>query len=165
MAYVAQQQLDGYAEAVGHALWRKSTFDKRVLAQKPGEVIFNKGQLVQIYRSNLDYTFKTERKLLPKWSPPHRIVSRRLNSYTLEMLNKDLLPGSFSACRLQQFTPKEGTKLAEEQRQFMEQLIEEGRQEQEETRDVIDEAATYTHQGDVDSNTLAGGQADRDESP
>ena len=66
MAYVAQQRLDGYAEAVAHALRRKSTFDKRVLAKHPGEVTFSKGQLVQIYRSDLDYTFKMERKLLPK---------------------------------------------------------------------------------------------------
>lgn len=57
MAYIAQQRLDGYAEAVAHALKRKATFDKRVLAQKPDEVIFSKGQLVQIYRSDLDYTF------------------------------------------------------------------------------------------------------------
>jgi hypothetical protein len=49
MAYVAQQRLDGYAEAVGHALKRKATFDKRVLARKPGEVTFSRGQLVQIY--------------------------------------------------------------------------------------------------------------------
>ena len=49
MAYVAQQQLNGYAEAVAHTLKRKSMFDKRVLSQKPGEVIFYNGQLVQIY--------------------------------------------------------------------------------------------------------------------
>ena len=45
MAYVAQQHLDGYTEAVAHALKRKTTFNKRVLAQKPGEVIFSKGPL------------------------------------------------------------------------------------------------------------------------
>ena len=68
MAYVAQQRLDGYAEMVAHAIKRKSTFDKRVLAHKPGEVVFHTGQLVQIYRSDLDFTLKTDRKLLPKWS-------------------------------------------------------------------------------------------------
>ena len=66
MAYVAQQRLDGYDEAIRHALKRKATFDKRVLRQHPGEVIFKKGQLVQVYRNDLDYTFKTERKLMPK---------------------------------------------------------------------------------------------------
>ena len=62
--------LDGYAEAVAHALGRKTAFDKKVLFKTPGEVIFSKGQLVQIYRSDLDYTYKTEHKLLPKWSTP-----------------------------------------------------------------------------------------------
>jgi hypothetical protein len=66
MAYVAQQRLDGYTEMVTHAIKRKAIFDKRVLAHKPGEVSFLENQLVQIYRSNLDYTFKTDRKLLPK---------------------------------------------------------------------------------------------------
>ena len=125
MAYVAQQRLDGYAEVVAHAIKRKATFDKRVLAQRPGEVIFSKGQLVQIYRSDLDYTFKTERKLLPKWSMPHRVVSRDLNSYVLESLNGDRLPGSFSARRLRGFIPKEGTKLAETQKAIEEQLADE----------------------------------------
>lgn len=100
MAYIAQQCLDGYAEAMAHAMKRKATFDRRVLAQKPGEVIFSKGQLVQIYRNDLDYTFKTKRKLLPKWSIPQCITSRHLNSYSLETLNRNPLPGSFSARQL-----------------------------------------------------------------
>ena len=116
MAYVAQQRLDGYAEAVNHALKRKTAFDKKVLAQNPGEVIFSKGHLVQIYRSDLDYTFKMERKLLPKWSTPQRVISQNLNSYTLETLNGDPIPGSFSARRLRRFIPREGTRLAEEQK-------------------------------------------------
>ena len=124
MAYVAQQRLDGYAEAVAHAIKRKTAFDKRVQAQRPGEVIFSKNQLVQIYRSDLDYTFKTERKLLPKWSTPHRVVSRHLNSYVLETLNGNQLPSSFSARRLRRFIPKEGTKLAEEQKVLEDQGVE-----------------------------------------
>ena len=117
MAYVAQQRLDGYAEAVAHALKRKRTFDKKVLSQKPGEVIFSEGHLVQIYRSDLDYTFKTERKLLPKWSVPHRVTSKHANSYTLETLAGSPVPGLFSARRLRRFIPREGTRLAEEQQQ------------------------------------------------
>ena len=74
MAYVTQQCLNGYSEAVTHAMKRKTVFNKRILTKNPGEVIFLKGQLIQIYRNNLDYTFKTERKLLPKWSTPHRVV-------------------------------------------------------------------------------------------
>ena len=94
---------------------KKATFDKQVLLQKPGEVIFSKGQLVQIYRSDLDYTFKMECKLLPKWSIPQRITSRQLNSYMLETLKGDPIAGTFSAHQLQRFIPREGTKLAEEQ--------------------------------------------------
>ena len=60
MAYVTQQSLDRYTEAVAHALRRKSMFNKRVLAGNPGEVTFSKGQLVQIHRSDLDYTFLCE---------------------------------------------------------------------------------------------------------
>jgi hypothetical protein len=116
MAYVAQQRLDGYAEAVAHGLRRKNAFDRKVRSQKPGEVVFSEGQLVQIYRNDLDYTFKTERKLLPKWSTPHRVTSRLLNSYTLETLRGVPLNGSFSARRLRRFIPREGTKLAEEQK-------------------------------------------------
>jgi len=126
MAYVAQQRLDGYAEAVAHAIRRKSAFDKRVLGQRPGEVIFSRGQLVQIYRSDLDYTFKTERKLLPKWSTPHRVVARDLNSYVLASLNGDQIPGSFSARRLRRFIPKEGTKLADAQKRLEESSVDEG---------------------------------------
>jgi hypothetical protein len=39
-----------------------------------------------------------------------------LNSYTLETLSGEPLPGSFSARRLRRFIPREGTKLAEEQK-------------------------------------------------
>jgi hypothetical protein len=49
MAYVAQQRLDSHAEAIGHALNRKAAFNKKVLAKNLGEVVFSKGQLVQIY--------------------------------------------------------------------------------------------------------------------
>jgi len=97
ITYMMQQRLDGYAEAVAHAVKRKSAFDRKVLAQKPGEVIFSKGQLVQVYHSDLDDTFKTERKLLPRWSPPYRIVSRSLNSYTIETLIGAPINGRFSA--------------------------------------------------------------------
>ena len=125
IAYVAQQRLDGYAEMVAHAIKRKAVFDKRVLARKPGEVIFRKGQLVQIYRSDLDYTFKTDRKLLPKWSPPQRVTERVLNSYTLERLDGTPIPGHFNARRLRRFIPREGTKLAEDQAEVEKTLAEE----------------------------------------
>ena len=103
MANVAQQRLDGYAEAVAHDFKRKTSFDKRVLAQKPGEVVFSKEKLVQIYRNDLDYTFKMERKLLPKWSPPYRIATKHANSYELKTLNGDPVAGSFSTRQLRRF--------------------------------------------------------------
>jgi hypothetical protein len=67
MAYVAQQHIDGYEAIVKHAISRKNTFDRRV-RKSSGEVVFCVGQLVQVYHSDLDYTFKTEQKLVPKWS-------------------------------------------------------------------------------------------------
>ncbi|TFK64746.1 hypothetical protein BDN72DRAFT_742327, partial [Pluteus cervinus] len=73
IAYVAQQRLDGYAEAVAHALARKNAFDKRVLASRTGEVVFDDYDLVQIYRNDLDNTHKSERKMIPKWSVPRRV--------------------------------------------------------------------------------------------
>jgi transposase InsO family protein len=72
MAYAAQQRIDGYEAIVKHAISWKNTFDRRV-RKSSGEVVFRIGQLVQVYRSDLDYTFKTERKLVPKWSQPYHI--------------------------------------------------------------------------------------------
>ena len=146
MAYVAQQRLDGYAEAVTHALKRKSAFDRKVQAGKLGEVIFSKGQLVQIYRSDLDYTFKTERKLLPKWSIPHRVTARQLNSYTLETTEGEPVPGHFSARRLRKFIPKEGTKLAEEQRCLELRLAEEMSEETQRRADLEDTSEAHLAQ-------------------
>jgi hypothetical protein len=139
MAYVAQQRLDGYAAAVSHALRRKNAFDRRVLEQSPGEVIFSTGQLVQIYRSDLDYTFKTERKLLPKWSSPQRVVSRNLNSYSLATLGGDPIQGTFSARRLRRFIPKVGTRLAEEQARLEEHNADEEGTRTDEEADVSKE--------------------------
>ncbi|KAG6806862.1 hypothetical protein H0H92_009810 [Tricholoma furcatifolium] len=107
MAYIEQQRLDGYSEAVAHTVKRKFVFDK----------------------SDLDYTFKSERKLLPKWSRPYRVVSREVNSYTLEMCEGMPIDGRFSAGRLRRFEAKEGTKLAEQQRE-----VEERRREEETMR-------------------------------
>ena len=163
MAYVAQQRLDGYAEMVAHAIKRKSTFDKRVLGRKPGEVVFHKGQLVQIYRSDLDYTFKTDPKLLPKWSPPQRILARNLNSYTLERLDGTPITGLFSARRLREFIPKEGTKLAQEQAELYHQLEtnkrdsqgQEDHEEGSESRCVDEDVGRIS--GDEDAATEEGG--------
>ena len=86
MAYVDNQRFDGYAQIVDHAQKCKAAFDKEVLSCPPREVVFRAGDLIQVYHSNLDFTFKTERKLLPKFSAPRRVINRNQNSYQLEML-------------------------------------------------------------------------------
>jgi hypothetical protein len=162
MAYVAQQRLDGYAEIVAHAIKRKAAFDKRVLARKPGEVSFAKGQLVQIYRSDLDHTFKTERKLLPKWSPPQRVAEQDPNSYTLERLDGTPIPGRFSARRLRGFIPREGTKLAYEQAEVEKktgQVKEEPPAEDEEQRDATP-GVEEENRGDQEDRTVIPGGED-----
>jgi hypothetical protein len=95
IAYVAQQHLDGYKAIVKHAIAQKHTFNKHIHTSS-GEVTFTEGQLVQVYHSNLDYTFKTERKLIPKWSQPYRVKERATNAYTLKQLNSVPIQGEFS---------------------------------------------------------------------
>ena len=124
---------------------RKTAFDKKVLSKNPGEVIFSKGQLVQIYRSDLDYTFKTERKLLPKWSTPHRVTSRNLNSYTLETLKGNPITGTFSAPRLRRFLPRDGTQLAEEQRLVEERCAREEEEERKKEAEEIEKERRNDH--------------------
>jgi transposase InsO family protein len=122
MTYAAQQRLDGYAEAVHHAVRRKTAFDRRVRASKAGVVNFEKGQLVQVYDNKLASTLSTERKIAPMWSPPRRIAERLLNSYKLETLEGTPLDGLYHARRLRRFIPREGTSLAAEQKKLEEAL-------------------------------------------
>lgn len=98
-----------------------------MLKQQPAEVVFNIGDLVQIYRNNLDYTFRTEQKLLPKWSTPHRIITHLRNSYRLETLAGTPLEGEFSARHLCAFEPREGTGLHSDQQRYVQQLQQSGR--------------------------------------
>jgi hypothetical protein len=89
--------LDGYAHILTHAHKWKLAFDRKLLAQAPREVIFKAGQLVQVYRSDLDFTFKAERKMEPKWSAPRRVTSRDHNSYKLETLEGLPISNRFSS--------------------------------------------------------------------
>jgi hypothetical protein len=100
MAYVDQQRMDGYAHILSHAHKRKVAFDRKVQQRAPKEVIFKAGQLVQVYRSNLDFTFKAKRKMEPKWSAPRRVTSRDRNSYKLETLEGLPIGNRFSSRRL-----------------------------------------------------------------
>jgi hypothetical protein len=86
-----------------------------------GEVSFRKGSLVQIYQSNLDYTFKTERKLMPKWSQPYRVRKRIWNAYLLEQPDGTPIKGGFSVRRLHAFMPRRGSQLEKDQEEWEEQ--------------------------------------------
>jgi hypothetical protein len=146
-AYAAQQRLDGYAEAVRHAMDRKTRFDRRVLDSKEGEVTFEKGDLVQIHRTDLAKSISSERKLTPMWSEPHRISERILNSYKLETLKGQKLDGEYHARRLRRFIPREGTELATQQREIEEDRLEETgeREESRETEIVGDSPRKNTN--------------------
>ena len=119
MAYATQQQLDGYSEAIRHAMDSKARFDRRVLESTAGEVTFEKGQLVQVYRNDLAKTIGTERKLTPMWSKPRRVMERVLNSYKLETPEGQPLDGEYHTRRLRRFIPREGTELAAQQREVV----------------------------------------------
>jgi hypothetical protein len=151
MAYVDQHRFDGYSQIVNHAQRRKAAFDKRVLAHPPREVIFRAGDLVQVYRSDLDFTFATDRKLLPKFSAPRRVVSRNLNSYQLETLEGFPIAGKFSSRRLRQFIPRQGTELERTQEAIE---VEWRRREEEEDR-VEDTKEELIQERGVKNGTMA----------
>ncbi|KAJ7255442.1 hypothetical protein B0H12DRAFT_1016318 [Mycena haematopus] len=122
MGYVEQQRLDGYANRVAYALGRKAAFDKKVLASRAGVVDFERGQLVQVYRSDLTYTMSNDRKFTVRWSEPHRVTRRLLNSYELETVKGIAMDGTFSSRRLRPYVAREGTPLAVAQAVFMERV-------------------------------------------
>ena len=74
-----------------------------------------------MYRSDLDFTLATERKLLPKFSAPRRVVSRNKNSYQRETLEGFPIAGKFSSRRLRQFLPRQGTELERTQARIEEE--------------------------------------------
>lgn len=69
-AYVSQQRNDALANAVANAIKRKAVFSRRVVSEHQGEVVFEPGQLVQVYASDIDSNFKASRKIIPRWSAP-----------------------------------------------------------------------------------------------
>lgn len=92
-------------------------FDRRVTKSKAGIMIFEKGQLVQVYNNKLALTLSTEHKLTPLWSPPCRVAEHLLNSYRLKTLEGTLLDGLFNTRRLQGFQLREVMKLAMQQKE------------------------------------------------
>ena len=153
MAYAAQQRLDGYSEAVRHAMDRKTRFDRRVLESKEGEVTYEKGQLVQTYCNDLAKSIGSERKLAPMWSGPHRISEKMLNSYKLETLDGQPLDGEYHARRLREFVPREGTELALQQKEFEARKAEENRREtdvEEDTEEAEESSEAEAQEFDED---------------
>jgi len=112
LALVEQQRLDGYSAIVNHAARRKKIFDAKVLKHAPRDITFKPGDLVQIHATQWVHTFTAIKKLIPMWSPPRRIVTRKRNSYTLATLDGKPIDGVYNARRLRIFEPREGTKLA-----------------------------------------------------
>jgi hypothetical protein len=62
-------------------------------------------ELVQFYDSRLENSHKTVNKLIPRWSKPHIITGKSLNSYTLSTLHGTVVPGMFHSRRLRKYIP------------------------------------------------------------
>ncbi|KIK19186.1 hypothetical protein PISMIDRAFT_683458 [Pisolithus microcarpus 441] len=132
MAYIAQQHLDGFDKAIQHAIKCKAAFDKHILQWHPGEVVFEKGHLIQIYWSDTDYTFKTDHKLIPKWSQPHQVTEWLHNSYRLETLRGTLLPGEYKQDEyMKHMHNAQGEKERDEENEVEETTESEGEHEHE----------------------------------
>ncbi|TFY73811.1 hypothetical protein EWM64_g10200, partial [Hericium alpestre] len=67
-------------------------------------------------------TLKLAKKLLARWSHPHRITEHLLNSYRIERLDGTPEEGTTHAWHLRAFIPKPGSDLEREQCEFMERL-------------------------------------------
>jgi len=115
LSLVEQQRLDAYSAIVDHATKRKAAFDTRLMQKAPRIVVFQAGDLVQVHATEWVHTLASIKKLIPMWSVPRRVVTRKLNSYTLETLDGIPLSGVYSSRRLRAFHPREGTKLAKEE--------------------------------------------------
>ena len=100
MALVEQQRLDGYSSIIDHAARRKDIFDKKVRKHTPRIIVFQPGDLVQVHASEWVHTLASIKKLIPMWSIPHHVMTRQLNSYTLETLGGLPLVGVFNSTRL-----------------------------------------------------------------
>src|ERR1700678_1349937 len=156
MAYAVQQRLDGYSEAVRHAVSRKAAFDRKVM-KKGGVTTFKRGQLVQTYRNDLANTLSTARKLQPMWTGPYRVVERMLNSYKLETLDGTPLEGDLNARRLRRFIPREGTELAAEQTEF------EARLANDDENSPVGDQAEGVHLGEIKTEEAGAEEAEVEE--
>jgi hypothetical protein len=90
--------------------------------KRGGEVLFKRGDLVQVYTSTWDYTFSNTRRLIYRWSMHHRVTQCIFHSYRLETLGGVAMDGLYNVHRLRAFTPKRGGILERVQREFIAQL-------------------------------------------
>ncbi|QRV96792.1 Retrovirus-related Pol polyprotein from transposon opus [Ceratobasidium sp. AG-Ba] len=107
MALTYALRQDAYAEALEYANHRKRTFDKNI---RPIE--FKPGDIVERYDARWDETHSSERKLVPRWSGPLRVVSRALNSYALKDLHDQPFASAAHTRLLRPFVPRPGSALA-----------------------------------------------------
>src|SRR6266481_2096180 len=115
----------GYTDTLMEAANRKRQFDGKVCP-----VIFVTGDLVQVYDSKLDMTFKSRAKLLPRWSSPRKVAEKHLNSYALCTQDGRELPGTFHAHRLRHYVSrKEGPTTSTGREGTRQQWIEEDEEE------------------------------------
>lgn len=156
LEYSKQQQLDAYSHIVEHANEREAIFNRKIDESRTKKLVtFHTNDLVQIYRSDLDYTFRTEHKMLPKWGQVRRVVSRDVNSYKLASLGGLVLKGRFSARRLRKFKARPGTSLDTQQKALeaaTQSLREAGALTEEEEEDVPEEG--------IDDDEEAPGEAE-----
>ena len=66
-----QQCLNGYDSIVNHTENQKAHFDVKVLKYTPRQVVFEKGDLVQVHQSQWHNTFTAMRKMDSMWSVPN----------------------------------------------------------------------------------------------
>lgn len=85
---------------------QKSSWDNRTPA-----TMFDIGDIVQWYNDSLDGTYRSDNKIKPRWSMPHIITGKSLNSYTLATLYGTEIPGSFHSRRLRRYIPLRGSNL------------------------------------------------------
>ena len=134
LSIAKQQCLDGYDSIVNHTTNRKARFNAKVLKHTPRQVVFEKGDLVQVHQSQWHNTFIVMRKMVPMWSVPNWVASRLCNSYTLETIGGLPIAGVFNVRHLQAFEPRLGTKLTldELERLEMLEMLETNREEDKE---------------------------------
>lgn len=146
---------------VEHANEREAIFNRHIEESRVKKsIIFHTNDLVQIYRSDLDYTFRTTRKLLPKWGQVRRVVSRDVNSYKLASLEGLVLKGRFSARRLRKFETRPGTTLDDQQKALEAAatlLRSVGTLSHEETEDVPEEGVDDAEEAPAESEELHDG--------